>query len=678
MRSSPSKHLAYKLHFYISMKSLRFFMVIFQKIPSHFCRFFSLVAVIFICCFSFFALAEKNKEAYAIEALRGLPAYFQFLLNQPGFVQQLSPIERQMAESVMHLLRKYEHDRLPPEGGRILPHPIEILFSNDQNQFQRYPGDTIRSATTTSGYGDPILFNLQNLNSPKIRFLDVIQIMIHEIGHKLGKNEDQGAMDTLAAKVRSYLEGFYFEKNFDDGISIQILSVPAENQLFVNSGAGSLRKIHFFVERDHDLQKLDFDLRFKLRNFHTFPLYTPPHNGGGNSLTSETLIVRDIIAESKNPFKMELIVERQNRWMYLDPNASVSWQPIDENGRRWGYPQFNQFDLIQPEITILKIPIHIYENLNDQLMINDTPWPLIPWNYLPYTRVDLQQLSQELHEEPENFVLKVKFQSPFPTDINSLSLEVTSSETAHSEYSYLARGELVDKDTYSFKIPRNLVPHFGGSLKNFVINELYEFPLNEVVSLPAKSSPHTNPNVPKGPYLSAQPLSIINGSQVIPYQANKHIVIDQLPFGLSIPVNFSPVQMRVRWVTDFSIYLNPDDEARVQSKNNDKNIFVGRLSKVQEEWIDPSRFSIETTPQGDHVLKIMSMGGSPTSTPFSLTYPNQFSQKDEGDREIKEIILISDDGRMIRNFFPLDRGVSKKRILKIPIATSCKSALHTP
>ncbi len=85
---------------------------------------------------------------------------------------------------------------------------IELNFSNDNRLFQIPNESEIRTAVTTASLQDPIHVNLNIINSPfnRLSFSDVVQLLVHEFGRKLDSANKMPAVDSIGAKVKTYLD----------------------------------------------------------------------------------------------------------------------------------------------------------------------------------------------------------------------------------------------------------------------------------------------------------------------------------------------------------------------------------------------------------------------------------------------------------------------------------------
>lgn len=83
-----------------------------------------------------------------------------------------------------------------------------LLFSDDSSLFQLKPNEPARSASTTESLTAPIFINSQIINNPslKIDLPQALQILLHELGHKLGAAKKQTAVDSFAAKMKTFVE----------------------------------------------------------------------------------------------------------------------------------------------------------------------------------------------------------------------------------------------------------------------------------------------------------------------------------------------------------------------------------------------------------------------------------------------------------------------------------------
>lgn len=138
-----------------------------------------------------------DREAYVAAAARELRAYTAVAAKNAAFMRSLSAKENEQFVGIRDVLGK-------------MPARIGTEFSDKAEDFILHPGEPERSAKTTAAIADPVWFNLRKLNddSAPIDYLTIVQLFVHEIGHKLGPEKDQAAVDSLSVKLREFLAGY--------------------------------------------------------------------------------------------------------------------------------------------------------------------------------------------------------------------------------------------------------------------------------------------------------------------------------------------------------------------------------------------------------------------------------------------------------------------------------------
>lgn len=177
-----------------------------------------------------------NREAYVRHAVLALPDLFIRINSQhKEFRQQLTAEESAQYDLLLNLLNeKIFHARLNFKGGQVYElfesFGLKYDFSSNSQDFILPDGKPERSAKTNSDWATPIVFNkniLNNINS-QIGLLDILQILVHELGHKLGDKKNQTAIDQLSAKLKSFLMRFYSVDFNKKGEQIEVLSFPGD------------------------------------------------------------------------------------------------------------------------------------------------------------------------------------------------------------------------------------------------------------------------------------------------------------------------------------------------------------------------------------------------------------------------------------------------------------------
>lgn len=142
-----------------------------------------------------------DRAAYVAEAGAEFSFYLNFAAGEPSFLKQLGAAEKEQFQGILAVAMK-------------LPSGPKFIFSDKPSDFILSPGEPERSAKTTEVLTDPIWINTRKLNgdSPQIDYLSVIQLLVHELGHKLGARKNQSAVDSFATKLRAYLAAYYVKE----------------------------------------------------------------------------------------------------------------------------------------------------------------------------------------------------------------------------------------------------------------------------------------------------------------------------------------------------------------------------------------------------------------------------------------------------------------------------------
>jgi hypothetical protein len=187
----------------------------------------------FLVCFILtqFSFAGADRRALFAEAFNGLPFFVYSALQEMNEdfhlyseSDKLTPSEAKMASRLIH---------------QVFPHHREkygLTFSLAPRQsFKLKEGEEERTAMTSADLFDPIYVNLKRINDPQaqIDFVDAIQILIHETGHKI-EGKDQVAIDTLASKIGNVLRNSYSVFNIHESRRLHILSLSRGNTFISN------------------------------------------------------------------------------------------------------------------------------------------------------------------------------------------------------------------------------------------------------------------------------------------------------------------------------------------------------------------------------------------------------------------------------------------------------------
>ena len=153
----------------------------------------------------------------------------------------------------------------------------------------------------------------------------------------------------------------------------------------------------------------------------------------------------------------------------------------------------------------------------------------------------------------------------------------------------------------------------------------------------------------------------------ISYLPTLKIDMKDAPLVLSIPTNFKPIQVRLRWLKGVEISTN---------KNEQDKTSIGRISDVHEEIFNPDNFTLKVDADGTFNVFLTSIE---VHLPHSiqLIYPDMFKQQDIGLRLLKEVVITSVDGQTLHLVQAPNLKIYNQEYLKVkPMLKCLPSIIH--
>jgi hypothetical protein len=190
-------------------------------------RKFTLVILFILIEFSGTHSYAANREVLFSTALNRLGFYLRELENTGDL--HLTQPEHEMLTPLVELTENWTYSkaigymiRLP----RDQRPEYSLEFDSNPYNFIINDGEAPRTAKTTSDINSRIYINQNIINSPdsNISYLDAIQLLIHELGHKIA-NKNQAAVDSLAAKIKEALRQYYLIQELPDGRILELISL---------------------------------------------------------------------------------------------------------------------------------------------------------------------------------------------------------------------------------------------------------------------------------------------------------------------------------------------------------------------------------------------------------------------------------------------------------------------
>ncbi len=209
----------------------------FKRLANPFCYLLLSILLIPVDGFSVNPAAEDiiERQAYVKAAFDTFHGAIYFLAASDIFLNQLTQEERAQFDLLGNKIIKYKFYFGPPTtaaNDQTNHHgQTRLIFSDRSEEFMIAPDKVERLAKMDGN----IWFNTKMLNNSKLTFglLDAFQILYHEFGHSLGDAKDQKIIDSIAAKMKIYLQGFYKESVISPGVTAKTLVTPyllIENQ----------------------------------------------------------------------------------------------------------------------------------------------------------------------------------------------------------------------------------------------------------------------------------------------------------------------------------------------------------------------------------------------------------------------------------------------------------------
>ena len=157
--------------------------------------------------------------------LNHLSSVFETASDQE-FTQTLTPIELDHFRALRKIVVQqnwYDRDPIRRMDGQV----FRIRFETEQAYFRLQEGAPVRTAVAGNGSRDDILVNELIVSDPAnaFRIGDVVQLLIHELGHRL-PNQNQQAVDSLAAKIRKNLETRIERIQLNGTSWIEVMTLP--------------------------------------------------------------------------------------------------------------------------------------------------------------------------------------------------------------------------------------------------------------------------------------------------------------------------------------------------------------------------------------------------------------------------------------------------------------------
>lgn len=543
---------------------------LFIVLATYLSMFFTAVAV----------FGQVDRRILVGSGFKQLPDVVNFLATSPAFDRRLTEKEREQLSLIRGLTEHVQtisfFKKAPNFEEAFLrsgvPEVPEIMFSDDGDFFKLEPDQPERAAVTSEIFKAPIWFNLRILNAPNLSlsYLEVLQILFHEMGHKIGAWKHQESIDSLGAKFIEFLRPFYHEAVFGDTMKVEILSLPftvspvsfrAQWNLPILLQEKGLVNVHFL-----DLSPL----------LGRFGRYTPDKQASGN--INEESIARvtrmEIIPFEQRGlnFRVRLRINYDSQLNLTDPHIAL--QPMGPwiNGRQGMSPTLKKYTIVESPSSSENVVVQIGrakpESVPQYLYLFSTQHS----GYPDFTMI--HRVSEVIQSED-----KVRVEISNSEGIEELHLSLESPEG-----DYFVSGKRINKNdqlsAYEFKVPSIIRSSSSQcTFSKVIVNGEGSVLLPKIYHVKVQKSSGLAP-------VDFSALEFFDGATWRAYTVSEKVELPPGPvrFRLSLPPDHQEVQVRLKWIKGnelvwrssneaFGIYSSVNEEVLnvVKTSNDDKS-----------------------------------------------------------------------------------------------------------
>lgn len=314
---------------------------------------------IFLAAAGAFASPAPSRQVLAEMALYQVGDLVDFAVRSPRLRGHLTEAETKHLAALYQITENVKaHQRLmrimdPPEWVlEQLKSPSPVLkFSSDAGEFRLNPDEPERSAVTTERLADPILINLRLLNSASREpsYKSMLQLMIHELGHKIGPSKVQSVVDALAVKIMTFADPYLLSTELKGGGKAEMLALPSEFKRVTFDGGPARTRVIL----SHNGHVVAHDLDLARVAAHQGRFVSVPEGSGNIMEVHETRLSH--LSGTLNGFQVRLQfeIESKSQMMMLDPDLNLRPGAITGN-RQAMIPNPRFLPLMDASITNLR------------------------------------------------------------------------------------------------------------------------------------------------------------------------------------------------------------------------------------------------------------------------------------------------------------------------------------
>jgi hypothetical protein len=520
---------------------------------------------------SVFGQERKNDRAELfLVAYQQLPHAVSFLFDSPSFISQLTPEEKAQLEGVFGVTEKIKmaplYRNMTGAGAGFLTdmQVPELEFISDPKAFKLTPDEPERLAKTTEKMSDPISINEVFLNSKNMdpSYMDVLQILIHEVGHKLGARKNQQAVDSLGAKMIQFLMPYYqsaivsTSRDPESKAKIEILSLPIE---LIGMSTGMPETVRILINERGLVGYHVLDLRSASGQLKRF-------TRGDIGNFDEQIVVRmtNLKGIELNSFRaaLKFNLEVKSRVVFEDPRVDFIGSGATFGGLQVMRTQNNLIDILQPSFANIEANIDI--NRPSDSYGKTAQYYIPDFSGRDYRDDSLNFKVSQVTKDGMN--VRMQIASKFPVGAVQLRLQNVNAI-------YLVSGQISTgadgSQNWSFKIPPELSSVSGElKIRDVVVNKQSKALLPEVLSLDVKKSEALE--------MSRPAVYFYDGTNWVPYDRSKILALPPGPARMRVTLQDSAdlAQLRIRWKSAAKITYGQEQR------------YVGLYSSMLEETLN--------------------------------------------------------------------------------------------
>ncbi len=583
------------------------------------------LCALIICIWTSVALfgqtAQGNREALFTTAFEQLPWVVSFLVSSPDFLATLEESEKDQLRklySVSELISQVRQFQNSPEFvSAMAPQGLpELSFLDSRKEFVLHLEEPERMAKTTGVPSEPIFVNRQYINSNEIdpSYLLVVQLLFHELGHKLGDQEITEVMNSLGAKMVQHLKPYFQSKTFANGVKVEILSLP---QKYSPVSFEPMQTVKVLIQDRAIVNSHILDLA---KSISALERFTPSESGSGNIFEQLSFRITNLSGAAKG-FHAELRfnLETSSHLILMDPELQL--RPGAASGS-------SQIMAPRPSLYALLAPTNM--NVRAEVTINAPRADGFTQYYIPsikrwnYSDASLDFLISDVRVSEGEVALAMNNPKKSVTEVQ-LRLQTSSGEllVAGEKVSQGAESGQLGRTEFRFYLPE-LATSERVTLQDVIVNKTQSSLLPEVLTLPQASVGAPKAESPKGQI----GISWLRGSEWVPFSQEgvTHLEDTNIRFRIVVRGHVPIAQIRLRW-----------NQAAQLSFNKAENVF-GTFSTIQEEVINHPRQVLAT--ENSITYEFESREFQTLSTPTSKT----------------SIVGVSDSGRRFLNEMAITSG----------------------